>query len=148
MPQTSVTAPAAGQEGTFATSAARGVSSRVANGAVPVGKFVVQGTAEADCELPNGDIDGGIGIALLDPTQIATDYADNEMVAIATDGEVFVITEDACQAGGAVYVRTTAGGSGFGSFRATVTEATLLPNAYFKTDSGAGELAIVKFRAP
>lgn len=151
MPQTSVGTPVKGQEGTFATSADRGVTSRVAAEAITVGKFVVL-TAGADtCELPDAtaEVTGprSLGFAMLVPDRQTVDYATNEMVTIAEKGEVFVTVEDAVTAGNSVFVRFVAGGGEeLGSCRSDAdgTDAVALPNAVYKTSAGAGELATVK----
>lgn len=154
MPQTSVGAPAIGQEGTFATAANRGTTSYVAAESMVVGTLAVLTTGALTCEQPDltGDVTGleVLGIVMLDENRTTMTYAAGEHVPIASDGEVYVLTESACTAGAAPFVRfadPSAPPFELGSFRhdADTADAVALPNAVWKTSAGAGELAIVKF---
>lgn len=158
MPQTSVTAPAAGQEGTFASAIGRDVTSRVAAEELVPGTLCVITTGADTVEQPDltGDVTGigAIGIVLLDENRVTANYSAGESVPIAIRGDVWVLTEDSSASGVAPFVRfadASAAPFELGSFRsdADTADAVALPNAYWgSTQATAGGLAIVRLNMP
>lgn len=88
----------------------------------------------------------GVGIQTFNAT---AEYADTETVPVLYKGAVWVVTEDACSAGGGAFVRigSGSGGSQLGSFRSDADTATAVQvtNARYVRDSGVGGLNIVEF---
>lgn len=141
-----------GEEGSIFSSADVEIASRIANGAVPVGRVVVM-DGDTDCKLPAALADAAdglvLGVALLDPARVSTDFADNEAVAIATKGEFVVLVEQTVVAGDPVFVRCTgeAGNEAPGLLRkdADTDGAAVVPNAKFIVGGSADGKAVVKF---
>jgi hypothetical protein len=107
------------------------------------------GYAALDASIVASDF---AGIVLLDtatvessypPPTLATDslYLDGATVAVRREGSIWVVTEDACSEGGAVYCRTAANGAltQLGGIRsdADTANAFVIPGARFERNSSA-----------
>lgn len=110
-----------------------------------------ESTPATQCRLPRltGEITAGtfLGIAAADtslPNDDGLGYEHQKSARIHRDGEIWVLTEDACVKGGQVFCRfadpTVA--FGLGSFRsdADTADAVAVPGAMFMTDSGVAGL--------
>ena len=122
------------------------VKSMVANAVILPGRVVVRHAATDVCRPPGAADEAVMGVAIrtlehqVGSTQVLQ-YEDEEMVAIAEAGEIWVIVEDAVVIGGAAFYRHTT--SDFGLFRSDVDggDAEALTGAYYTSAAGAGELA-------
>lgn len=154
MAQTTITAnPSSGLEGALASTLDYQVVSRVAAEAIPVGSFVVLTATDQDtCELPDAAGEApsgrGLGVALRHQARESADYAAGDQVDILTQGEVWVVAEDAVTAGGGAFVRHTSGGGGtrLGGFRSDADTATAdaMASVTFTRDASAAALTVVK----
>lgn len=136
----------------------RDVLSRLANGDIPFGRFVVRNAAdnESQVRLPTltGEVTGNTGgFAIADVSiespQIGGDggaYAAEDSVPVLKRGRIFLVPEDAVTKGDPVFVRFAAGTfPNLGAVRSDADTATAvqLPGAFFDEDAGAGELCVV-----
>ncbi len=107
-------APAIGVVGAVASGGAKPVIvSRIANGAVRPGQYVVFSGAN-DCQHPTAAVTALTkgGIVVRNPYGTGDGgYADNEPVAILTEGEIWCAFETAIGALAGVFVRHVAGGA-------------------------------------
>jgi hypothetical protein len=158
MSQTSVAEQAVGFPGQFADAGFGDVISRVAEVAVPFGKFVVQGTdKDNQANLPGAATDITntllrLGIAMKthgiesDPNVALPTYPIKSVMSVMKKGRAWVVVEESVSPSDPVYVRYAAGGSGKGSFGKTAgsTERALLANARYLTTASADGLAMVE----
>jgi hypothetical protein len=134
----------------------RYVTSLVIPAQAATGGTATLGVSALDATITIADV---VGIALFDMSEVPSvtpsqdqtaEFAENDIVPIAESGEVYVITEDACTAGGTPFVRTLAGtGTDLGSFRSDGDSSTAVSytGATFRLTSGANGLNIVKLPA-
>lgn len=137
----------------------RDVVSRLAESAIPFGRYVTRHTAGTDeqVRLPvlTGEVtgnDGGFAIADVS-IEAATvggfdgQWEANDSVPVLKRGRIFLLPEDAVTKGDPVFVRFTAGGPGqtIGRVRSDIDggNAVQLPGAFFDEDAAADELCIV-----
>lgn len=145
MAQTSIAAPASGIEGNLAVNhVSTKVAARSAEGAIPFGRVVKQGTADSGVALPGSTSDYFAGVALQDPTkEAATDgtraFAQYDEVPVLETGECFMLPEETVAPGDPVYVRVTAGGAGqtVGRVRKSADETAAVKRKQTLTLSGA-----------
>jgi hypothetical protein len=128
----------------------REVYSCVAEGAIPLGRFVKKGTAD-DQALPiSADDDTPIGVALAKGAREPGAYASGEHVPVMSTGFVWVHSETAAAKGGQVFVRAVAGvaGSELGRVRnAAVADETIAidaANAEFAMTAASAGLVLIK----
>jgi hypothetical protein len=136
---------------------------RLAEEALPVGRFVVQGTDDHETALPAASTltETGLGIvAEIAPREDGTTagtFDSNEAVNIVTKGRVWVTVEDAVSAGQSAFVRFTADSDGagdatrpVGNFRsdADTDEAVELPESRFETSTSGAGLALLYINLP
>jgi hypothetical protein len=92
---------------------------------------------------------GALSVQGISTFTATAEYADQESVPVLVRGAVWVETEDACSAGGSVFVRIGAGAGGtqLGAFRSDADTATAVTvtGARYARDSQAGELNQVEF---
>lgn len=113
--------PAAGEAGLLYDLNPRTMESFVAEGALPFGVAVDQGTdPEKQATLLDGSSTAAsiLGIAVrthaLQAVRSQSDdnaYADEEMVNVLSKGRIWVVTEEAVAVGDSVFVRITAAGA-------------------------------------
>lgn len=131
----------------------------VQNQEIPFGRVVCYDSRLGDdfCRLPrlSTDLSGNLalGIAHRDSSKApnANGYADGSIIPILRKGRVWMIAEDAVSAGGAVYVRYSAGAGEYqGAVRSDAdgSDAAVLSGARFYSSAGAGELVIVELNLP
>lgn len=156
----SITAAKAGAIG----GEARRDEGKIAQVAIAAGRFVCQGTADRQCNLPGAAgavTETGLGIAeyLAAKSEGTSAFYDvGEMVSIVRKGYVWVPVEDAVAAGQTVFVRITADTGGPGSAARTVGafrsdgdsgEAIECTRAIYRTTQAAvGGLALVEINLP
>lgn len=122
-------AAASGTSGSFTVGIAALDSSIVASDFAGI---VMLDTATVESTYPNA------GVATTDAL-----FLDGATVTVRRVGSVWVVTEDACSEGGAVYCRIASGaGSQLGAFRsdADTAAAILIPGARYECNSGVGGL--------
>jgi hypothetical protein len=159
MSQTSVAEQAAAFEGQIADSAFGDVVSRLAEGAVPFGKFVCLGTnKDTQCKLPAAaaditDVKKRLGVSVRShaiesaPAVALPTYPDKAEVSVLKKRRIYVKVEQAVVATDDVYVRFVAGGNGLGSFGNTAgagPDRALLADARYVKAAGANEMAILE----
>jgi hypothetical protein len=161
MQSTTVVNMAAAREGMLIPSIPHTILSRVAEANLPAGRVVTRtdATTTRGCVLPDatGEITDGdcLGITIFDsnkPYVSAThEYEQYDAVPVLRSGQIWMMAEDACTEGNAVFVRFVAGGSEeLGRVRsdADTADAVALPNAIFRSSAGAGELIKVELNLP
>lgn len=142
------------------------VTARIGNAAaIGYGLFVVQDEKDDDkASVPilAADITtlgNGLGITVFTQaneqqyqTAGGVGYALADCMSVMRKGRIYVEVEDAVTAGAQCYVRyaSGAGGSTLGAFRsdADTASAAALSNAYFRTNTAAGGIAIVEINLP
>lgn len=141
-----------------ATVTTTGVFSQVTSLYIPAqtgtGGTFTAGVSILDSSVTLADFEG---IALWDPSMVpnvvpsqdqTAEYHDGDAVSVMRKGALWVETEDACSAGGDVYVRvgTGAGGSQLGAFRsdADSASAVAVTGARWGKDSSAAGLNVVE----
>lgn len=147
--------PAIGFVGELSNGIPFELKSGFAEGALRVGQPVFRGT-DPDNQIRMavlGDRDGSgnitpLGLCKLDKRKVNVGYADLDAAAYASKGRMFVVSEDACTAGDAVYVRVVAAGAEeLGALRASAdgTDTAVWVGARFVRSAGAGEVTEVEF---
>lgn len=167
MPQTSVTlAPVAGREGMIASNEMGNVVGSAVceeSGGIKPGRFVSMGTngfgagdiAGNGAILPAaaGDVTAGLlGVSMIDPTREPSEtFAQYEGFSVLKRGQIWMLSEDACDAGAAVYVRhTAAGAEELGTVRsdADTADAAVAPGCRFETTTSGAGLILVSVNLP
>lgn len=173
IPQTSYTnAPVEAYNGKADQCMAEDIISRLAENAVPVGGFVMLGTAApsatglspGQCKIiPDGTVVGSLtalaGVALLDMarsplggtanTQSGSgQYAANDDVPCMRRGRCWMYSETAVTQGNPVYVRVTAASTAVtGQIRdGAAANFVLHPTAVFMNTTGAAGIALVEVK--
>ena len=136
---------------------------RAAASAIQAGVLVCQGATDGACKLPanSGDVGKALGVAA---SRVASDsrfpstltagvaWQTGDIVEAIAAGAVWVIVEDAVNAGAACYVRHTANGdlTQLGAFRsdADSSNAAALTGARFLTSTDGAGLALVAINVP
>lgn len=129
--------------------------------ALPIGVLVVidatvtpVGPIDIACRLPTatGDVTGtgALGVVLEKRSSESLNYRGNTMVTVLAEGRVWVVVEEAVNAGDAAFVRFAAGAGGtqLGAFRksADTASAVALPGSRYMTTAAAGALAILELQ--
>lgn len=153
MSQTSYpTEMAVALEGQLADLQPRSIAGYAAEVEVPFGRLVIQGTKDSQCKLPATTGFKPLGVTVHSHAREIDAVTKNDMVNVLRQGAVWVRPETVVAAGGAVYVRHTAGDAGQtpGRFRADADtdKADLLAGARWRTSAGAGQLAILEINLP
>lgn len=122
------------------------IITRVAEGAIPFGRAVVQGTLDNEGKIPSA---GGTfrGISCRDPTLVIAagetvdQYQDNENAGLLTRGVMWIEVPSPVIAGGNVFFSNTTGRL------SSITEAsTQIVGALWDSSAAAGQLAKVRLR--
>ena len=140
---------------------------RQADTAMQNGRFVCQGVADGTCKLPASAADVGKPIGITPykatapvgfPSSNTQEYAAGDIVGAVSEGEVWVVVEEAVNAQDPVYVRfaVDSGNSllNLGAFRKSADPvsasptAALAPNLVYLTSAAASGLARVGIALP
>lgn len=109
------------------------------------------GVAAVDASITLADV---AGIAVFDPSAVPTvvpsqdqtsEYSQGSVVPVLESGEIYVITEDACVAGGTPHIRV--GGTGdLGAIRSDTDggNAVAMTGAIFRFGSGANGINVIR----
>lgn len=139
-------------EGQIADISPRTILHRAGEEEIPFGYAVIGGTADTQVKLPTKTGDKIVGVVTHTHAREVEAATKLDMLNVMIRGAVYVRPETAVSAGGAVYVRHTAGDPGEdpGRFRADgdTDKADLLAGARWRTSAGAGKLAILEINLP
>jgi len=149
-----------GREGMIADTRNRTVETRVVEADLPAGRFVVKGTVDKGAILPSatGNITNGdlLGVTVFDSSKeyvsATHEYEQYDTVPVLRKGTVWMMAEDACTEGDAVFVRFTAGaGEECGRVRsdADTADAVAAPSCVFRSSTtSTDELILVEVNLP
>jgi hypothetical protein len=145
MAQTSIAAPLSGIEGNLSRNhVSTRIVARIAEGTIPFGRVVKQGSADDGAALPSSAADCFVGLSMQDPTKEAgTDgtrkFVQYDEMPVLEDGEAWVLPEETVAPNDPVYVRIAAGGSGqtVGRVRKSADETVAVKRQQTLTLSGA-----------
>ena len=132
-----------GIEGQIADASTRNVDSYAAEGVVPFGRGVVQGTADNQCKLPESTQDEFLGASVFSHTEETARYEDHGSVPVMTFGRIIVDVDGVFAKNEEAYVLVT-GDDTNGQFTADDT-GTIGPVGKFMT-TGQDALGIVQLQ--
>lgn len=136
--------PVAGLPGQLANGRPSDLDTRITEGVVKPGGFVVASDGEGECKHPTGawTVQTALGIAVLDPARVVADFADKETCSVARKGCWLVSFEpDTVPTPDTpAFARHTANGAGklqVGAWRANAdTGAAQVTGAYWRAVKG------------